>query len=583
MKSFFKLSLFIIFCFTIKTSSAQAPFWNWAVSAGGDGSDRAGAIIHSADGNFLVTGYYQDSAMFESTVLHTTDAYGMFIAKYNTNGNLIWVRKTAQGSAVIEPKSIYEDDLGNILISGYFGEISVGGTINFFSGSPFSSFGNRDAFLAKFDSSGTTQWARHIGSADEDVMVAAGNNGSIVLQAIAYSHFYLTGSAGYDSLAMDGKWRMVCAQYNTNGEVTKLASVITNTSFMTPQAICADDAGMIYLSGMYYDHPYAGIIPDTAYFESAPTYTNVYLLKLDTISFHRQWQQKFGGSSSDDVHDMKLNTNHSLVITGSYTANADFGMSADSVHLTAATGANEMYLCAYDTAGVLDFAVNAAHSTGGAVTPYSFAQNDSTIYVVGHYGGHPHFGTGADTFSFSVVNNFFVAAYTDTGTLRWARGSQGSFSDGLNGVALDDSSNVYPAGYYAFYLVLDTSATDTINLTSVGVEDILFGRLGYPPPVIVDTTDTSGTGTLLYALVEKTKCLLYPNPSSNELNVYLENNSSPLSLSVFDLAGREMKHEIFPAAETVSFCVNDIASGNYFIQVKTTDKIFSGKFTVVKE
>ena len=235
MKNFYCLLIFILIV-QVENTNAQAPFWNWAVTAGGQASDRAGAITYTADGNLLVTGFFSDTANFGTTVLSTGATAGMFIAKYNTNGNLLWAKKTGQSSGGLEPRQIAEDGSGNILISGYFGASGSGGTVTLLPSTIFSSYGGSDIFAAKFNSTGDLIWAKHIGSVDDDVQVASTNGDGFIIQGSVFQKIYADDIIGKDSLNFTGNWRIWLAQYNSSGALTKFSDIITNCSYMTPAA-----------------------------------------------------------------------------------------------------------------------------------------------------------------------------------------------------------------------------------------------------------------------------------------------------------------------------------------------------------
>ncbi len=577
-----KLFALLIFVSAIQLANAQTPFWNWAVTAGGTNSDRAGAITYTTDGNLLVTGFFSDTSSFGATILGTGASNGMFIAKYTTNGILLWAKKTGQGASGLEPRQIHEDASGNILISGYFGDPGNGGNVTFLPSTVFISHGGRDAFVAKFNSSGNLIWARQIGSTDDDVMVASDNNNGFILQGSAFSKIYAGNITGKDSIDFTGNWKIWLAQYTSAGALTGFSSFIKNPSFMNPAAIKADASGKIYISGMYYSHPVVGITPDTASLPNAGGALDVYLIKVDTINFHRMWQQRIHGAGNDDAKAMDFDSSENLIVTGSYTAEALFGTVTDSIHLYATTGGNEIFMTSYDTTGTLVWARNAGYGIGGAITPYSITHSDSLIYVVGRYTGQAVFGDGADTFQISWVKNFYVAAFTDSGSLHWARSSDGSFADGLNGVTVDDSGFVYTAGYYSLYCILDTSATDTIYLPSAGVDDIFVGRLGYKISIADTTGDTTINSIAAWKLQNSFK--LYPNPSSKNLNLEWNENLKPVAVTVYDLSGNLIYSENnFSDERKMMFDVSKFSSGTYFISIKSNKGIAGGKFSVVRE
>src|ERR1051325_3156508 len=73
----------------------------WARSAGGDGADYAVGMALDATGHCYVTGSFQDVADFGGfsiTNTFTGNSSGLFLAKYDSQGNVLWVRKaTGEG------------------------------------------------------------------------------------------------------------------------------------------------------------------------------------------------------------------------------------------------------------------------------------------------------------------------------------------------------------------------------------------------------------------------------------------------------------------------------------------------------
>ncbi len=129
----------------------------WAKRAGGKNAtvnhiDCGNAVIADNLGNIYFTGAFVDTADFDSFTLivsgpNTYSTEDIFLAKYDVNGNALWVRHATGGSDE-EAHCITIDDQNNILIGGCYVP-----TINF-SGIPLTGWGNYDAFVAKYDSNG---------------------------------------------------------------------------------------------------------------------------------------------------------------------------------------------------------------------------------------------------------------------------------------------------------------------------------------------------------------------------------------------------------------------------------------------
>ena len=121
MKKIFLLFTIVGFLFfIINTSSAQAPDWQWAKSAGESSNDEATSVAVDLFGNTYVTGWFDSpSITFGLTTLTNVGAYDVFVVKYNSSGNVLWA-KSAGGTSYDAASSIAVDAVGNVYVAGYF-------------------------------------------------------------------------------------------------------------------------------------------------------------------------------------------------------------------------------------------------------------------------------------------------------------------------------------------------------------------------------------------------------------------------------------------------------------------------------
>ncbi|MFN7141162.1 MAG: SBBP repeat-containing protein, partial [Limisphaerales bacterium] len=91
----------------------------WARQAGGSGDDVGYDIAIGAEHVYL-TGYFQNTATFGSTNLTSSGSSDIFLAKYTTAGELVWVTK-AGGTQGDVARAIGLDASENIYITGRFG------------------------------------------------------------------------------------------------------------------------------------------------------------------------------------------------------------------------------------------------------------------------------------------------------------------------------------------------------------------------------------------------------------------------------------------------------------------------------
>lgn len=163
----------------------------WAKSATGTSYDVAYTIAVDASGNPYVAGWFQSpSIKFGSTTLLNNDITGasndLFIAKYNTSGNLQWVKR-AGGDGNDQTSSISVTTSGNLFLAGQFASPSI-----IFGSDTLvntSSTYYDDIFIAKYDTSGNVLWATSTGgiSDDDAYSIATDVSGNAFVAGCYYS------------------------------------------------------------------------------------------------------------------------------------------------------------------------------------------------------------------------------------------------------------------------------------------------------------------------------------------------------------------------------------------------------------
>jgi len=215
----------------------------WATSAGGVGNDTGQGIAVDGLGNSYVTGQLGGS--------------DLFVAKYNSTGTLEWATSVAgtgnDCSAIAQPscltgKGIAVDGSGNSYVTGLFDGNPIFGL-----GVELSSAGSRDIFVAKYNSTGTLEWAKSAGGANSDLGFA--------IAVDASGNSYVTGTysgtlnfaPGVTLTSLSGIDAFV-AKYDTNGT----AEWATSKGGVGPEqgfGIAVDASGNSYVTGVDSDTP----------------------------------------------------------------------------------------------------------------------------------------------------------------------------------------------------------------------------------------------------------------------------------------------------------------------------------------
>jgi len=539
--------------FTIQTF-AQAPDWEWAKSAGGIYSDGGGAITYTSDGNLLVSGFFHESATFDTTVLTSSLYSDLFIAKYSTAGALLWAKSVASSSSFLDPKAIFEDGSGNIYIVGLFGywsETGGGGDIMFEDATSFTSWGNQDIFIAKYDAEGNFIWAKHIGSNQIDKVVSTMDPfGNIILSGKLWSTVYFNSTT--DTLAPFHLFDIFLARYDTAGSLIFYQHAASCTAVTEPQDVTTDDAGNIYLAGKYNGKPTFGLPVDSVDLEEDPFYDQGFIARYEPTHGAYKWAFTAGNTVSFD-YPVTINSKGGgkIVISGLYLTSASFGTLPDTITLISppAAGYGEMYLVQYDTNGNADWAMNAGHASAGSIYFRDAYYSDGHLYVAGDYSAGPTvFGQGADAVTIPYLSVLFVANYDDTGNLDWVNVADG-YSEGAESVIADALNNIYIAGFYQDWISFPGT---TISLTSAGWNDILIARL--------DDISVS-----IYENEIKQNQLIYPNPAKDEVTVDIGRETN-CTIRLFNLQGEAIFKTVTNARQ-IKIDVSNYPLGIYFIVV----------------
>lgn len=287
------------------TKADASGFFQWAVKAGGSGSDRALSIKTDAVGNSYITGFFYGTATFGTQTLTSSGVQDVFVAKYDASGAFVWAT-SAGGTGADIGNAVNVDADGNVVITGEFA-----GLATFGSQTLTSLNGSVDVFTAKLDANGNFLWAKK-GSAhatDRGIDVACDPSGNV----------YITGQFT-DTITFDNT-------YNTNMYngvfVVKYSPSGTEQWFRMAGAgtlnvvngIAVDNAGNVFITGDFTgDMVFFGVSNQTL----THAYINrIFLAKYNTSGL-LQWATADGSGSSVSSRNLSLNQNGDPFIVGNY-------------------------------------------------------------------------------------------------------------------------------------------------------------------------------------------------------------------------------------------------------------------------
>ncbi len=230
----------------------------WAKRAGGSGWDMGyGVDIVSTD-SVMVTGFFKDTATFgpgesnEQSLTATDTARDGFIARYNPDGTLKWVKK-AGGINNDEVEDVAVTSEGNAIITGYLWEtLTLGSGENEVT---LTSDGSYDIFLASYDTSGTLNWAKRAGgtTSDRPWGIALRPEGGVIITGVfAGACTFGPGEPGEVTLSPVQDWYedVFVAEYESSGTLAwakKAGGAVFDAGFAVTQL----PEGSVWVTGTF--------------------------------------------------------------------------------------------------------------------------------------------------------------------------------------------------------------------------------------------------------------------------------------------------------------------------------------------
>lgn len=557
MKSIFKI-IFLVLLIVVGSATlwAQAPFWKWANSEGGTGYDRGGAIYVTADSNLMVAGYFAGTAYFGGDTLTTPAGFGMFLAEYDRSGSLLWVKRVATCTAMIDPKDIYQDPTGDIYVTGHYGSYPGGGTVTFLPSSTYTSAGLTDFFVAKFTASGTLLWARSIYGAEESntyYTSAMTPSGEIIVAGTYFTEVRFSDS--FDTLPGESMYDLFLARYTASGSLAAATKVAGDPGVLYPQGLVTDDAGNVYIGGKYTLTPYFGIYPDTTYLP-LPWGENGFLV-IFTPALEKRWV--YAGIGTTLASNLMLESDGaSVFVLGEYADTLRLHSFAPTVTLTSA-GFLENFLARFDSTGSLLWAKNAGHSPSAAIHfhAHSFSATQG-LYFAGDYNGYATFGEGPAAETMTIMDQAFAVKYGLSGDLDFVARAGSAWSQSGYGIQSDNWGNVYVTGFYNLACDFDTSTTGFLHLAARGADDVFVARLGAFGDVGTGMADPAEMGIRAF-----------PLPATNEVTIRFQSGFADVNaLDIVNAVGQVVGPLVAPRiqGDVAVLDVRDLPEGLYFVR-----------------
>jgi hypothetical protein len=244
---------------------------------GGTGFDEGIDIAVDGSGNTYVTGSFVGGGRFtdfatfgpgeanETTFTDIDELSNMFVAKYATNGNLIWAKRTG-GNASVMGFDIAVDNSGNTYVTGLFSAQLLQGTtaVIFGPGEANETTFSLDTvsshmFVAKYTTDGNLVWAKRASGTNSGIGIAVDDSGNAyVMGTFRESATFGLEEVGETTLTSDGESDIFVAKYTADSDLVWVRRA-GGTDVDRGGDIVVDGLGDTYVTGSFRESATFGL------------------------------------------------------------------------------------------------------------------------------------------------------------------------------------------------------------------------------------------------------------------------------------------------------------------------------------
>ncbi|HTB31831.1 MAG TPA: SBBP repeat-containing protein [Bacteroidia bacterium] len=229
----------------------------WLVQPAGNSTSGSYGLSIATDSmsNVYVTGLFWDTVSFGSyTVTEPQGTLGIYLAKFDSNGNILWIKQALIPSGGRgQGNGVATDAKGDIYITGFIIDSASFGT--HYLNSPG---GVSDIFIAKYNANGNVLWAKQstfksTSASDQAYSISTDEKGNAYIAGI----FQDTIIFGMDTLteppSVDETPFIV--KFDTSGNVLWARQGLTSSSAFDSYAfgVATDRTGSVCLTGYFQD------------------------------------------------------------------------------------------------------------------------------------------------------------------------------------------------------------------------------------------------------------------------------------------------------------------------------------------
>ncbi len=488
----------------------------WIKQAGGTAFDYGTTIALDKLGNTIIAGHFSETATFgagepNQTILTSAGSFDMFIAKYSTNGLLIWA-KQAGGTEDCSSSKIKIDNSNNILVTGNFS-----GTATFGVSEPnqtiLTSSGSSDIFIAKYSSNGSLIWAKQASGTGYDWNYGGDidTEGNILVTGIiSGTTTFGAGESNQTILTPAGGGNIFIAKYNTNGLLV-WAKQAGGTGNDFGFDIGIDGSDNVWITGRFDGLATFGAGEPNQTILTSSGSSDMFFAKLDkngSLIFVKQT----GNVAEDGGDKITIDNLGNIIVSGYFTGMVAFGAGEPNQTILTSIGSGlfpyNHFMAKYDSNGLLQW----VKQTFAKIDPgVLLTDNLNNIILADLFQGTITLGSGEpnETTLVSIGEwSSFFAKYDLNGSLLWVKQIQSSSTilsqPGISDISINPTGNMFLVGGVVGVNIFGPGEVNQTTVTSWGSADIYLAKfdsngnllLAPPPSLSISghVRDSTGNG-----------------------------------------------------------------------------------------
>lgn len=545
-----------------------------------DGYHTLGDVTYDMAGNYYSWGFFQDSIRvnFESSGFDLgSSGQSVYIAKYNTNGELIWAKllDVDGANSYVNHGALKVDAQGNIYAYGRYAaatsgaqmDINPGSEVTLFPALPPTGQNSDFSFILKLDSNGNFLWVKEILGAS-----ALGDLSSRHMDIDAEGNIYV--AADYTTIVNFGAPQNIAfsntsksfylAKYTGAGDFVwakEFAGAIP-TSFLKQLTSLVVQNENLYISGWYYGNldlnPGADV--DTL---SSVAEAMSFIVQLDTAGTYVFAKRLIG--SGNYINDLAVDATGNIYAVGEFYGTVDFDPNAGVTNLVSVGAANDSdaFLMKLNNTGELSWAKRVG-ADGYDLANACTIDNNGKLLVTGIFSGDVDFDPGngvAEQEGIAEIDCFLLRLDAD-GNYETSHVWGGDMFDYAFGIFQDNDNNILIHGN-----------NGSTNMDYSGIER------GGPSGLIYLMKISPDNSVSVDELTLDSGVLIFPNPASDQFQIKDLENGTQIKIS--DISGRVV-YSGTANNNLMIVSTQDWSNGLYLIQTELNGAVQKQKLMVSK-